>query len=304
MRILIVASGNHYALAPFVTEQAEALIQEGNTVEMFLVKGHGVAGYLKNFRQLKETIARFGPDIVHAHYGLCGLLCTMQRRVPVVITYHGSDVNDPYLLPLSRIAMRRSAASIFVSQRMRERAGRWARRAIVTPCGVNFQLFPLVDRAEARRRLGLQPDGQYVLFGGSFGNVVKNALLALDACSLLPDAHLLELHKRTRKEVALLMNACDALLLTSFIEGSPQVVKEALVCNLPVVSVDVGDVAEHIERTHGGVVVDDVPEKIAAALAPLLEFPRRTDAREKMSQYDNRVIAERICNLYNTILHE
>lgn len=304
MKILIVASGNHEKLAPFITEQAEALRQTGNKVMIHPVKGRGIVGYLRNYKSIKKVISGFSPDILHAHYGLCGLLCTLQHAVPVVVTFHGSDINSRYILPLSRLAMRRAAASIFVSTQLQQKAGSASRHSLVQPCGIDFDRFPLMDRQEARRALGLLPEGRYVLFAGAFHLKVKNAPLAQAACTLLPDTQLLELNQRTRDEVVQLMNASDALLLTSFHEGSPQVVKEALACNLPVVSVAVGDVPQQLNITQGGVIVDNTPEAIATALAPLLNQPRRTHAREHMEPYDNHIIAVKLCNLYNSILNE
>ena len=223
MKVLVVVSGNHGRVAPFVAEQAEALRQAGCDVELFKVEGHGASGYLRNLRRLKDAIGQFQPDVLHAHYGLCGLLCTLQHRVPVVVTYHGSDINDSRILPLSRMAMRRAAHNIFVSEKTKAIAVRHSssvnKRSSVIPCGINLGDFPIVDRIEARQRMGLQPDGRYVLFAGAFDNTVKNATLAKATCALLPDVSLLELKGYNRNEVAMLMNAVDALLMTSHSEG-------------------------------------------------------------------------------------
>jgi hypothetical protein len=74
-------------------------------------------GYLRELPALRRLIRAERPDIVHAHYGLSGLLANLQRLVPVVTTYHGSDINVPHILRLSKIAMRLSAHNIFVSAR-------------------------------------------------------------------------------------------------------------------------------------------------------------------------------------------
>ena len=128
MRVLVVVSGNHERVAPFVVEQAEALRQAGCDVLLFTIEGHGAKGYLRNLRSLKQQINEYRPDVVHAHYGLCGLLCTLQHKVPVVVTYHGSDINDRRILPLSRLAMRRAAHNIFVSRRLMEKAYHFSQR--------------------------------------------------------------------------------------------------------------------------------------------------------------------------------
>ena len=122
MKILLVASGNHSSIAPFVLEQMEALQKAGHTVFPFTVNGHGPLGYLSNLWPLKVTIRKFEPDIIHAHYGLCGLFSTLQHQVPVVVTYHGSDINSRCIRPLSRLAMRRAAFNIFVSETLQKLA--------------------------------------------------------------------------------------------------------------------------------------------------------------------------------------
>jgi glycosyltransferase involved in cell wall biosynthesis len=311
MKILIVASGNHANIAPFVKEQMEALQKAGHTVFPFTVNGHGPLGYLSNLWPLKVTIRKFEPDIIHAHYGLCGLFSTLQHQVPVVVTYHGSDINSRCIRPLSRLAMRRAAFNIFVSETLQNTALHSYNQTIkqsnnqaVLPCGVDLDRFAPIPREDARKKLGLLPEGHYVLFSGAFDNEIKNAPLAQASCALLPDTTLLELRNRSREEVALLMNAADVLLVTSRHEGSPQVVKEALACNLPVVSTDVGDIATLLSSTQGGSIAEATPQALATAMEPFLDAPHRTQARENMGPYGNTLIASQLCTIYNqTITH-
>ena len=98
MRILVIASFNKRSFAPFVVEQAEALRALGAEVNFFGLQGKGIRGYLKNLPLLKKKIWEFRPNVVHAHYGLSGLLANLQRFVPVVTTYHGSDINEKKVL--------------------------------------------------------------------------------------------------------------------------------------------------------------------------------------------------------------
>ena len=106
MKVLIVASYNKNRFAPFILEQAEALMKRQCEIEWFGLKGKGLKGYLKNLPALKKKIREIHPNVVHAHYGLSGLLANLQRRVPVVTTYHGSDINDKKALRFSKMAMR------------------------------------------------------------------------------------------------------------------------------------------------------------------------------------------------------
>ncbi len=111
MKILIVASLNKGFYAPFILEQAQALENNGHNILFFGIKGQGVFGYLKNRSRLIRVIQQFDPQIVHAHYGLSGLLANMQRKVPVVTTFHGSDINNKSVLRFSKLAMFFSAYS-------------------------------------------------------------------------------------------------------------------------------------------------------------------------------------------------
>ena len=103
MKILIVASYNKGRFAPFILEQAEALKCQSCDIKYFGLQGKGVQGYLKNLPLLKKEIQTFNPDVVHAHYGLSWLFANLQRRIPVVTTYHGSDINEKKVLPFSKM---------------------------------------------------------------------------------------------------------------------------------------------------------------------------------------------------------
>jgi len=243
MKVLVVSSFNNRRFAPFITEQVDGLRKLGVECEYFGVVGRGIKGYLSNLPRLKRVIKKSRPDLIHAHYGLSGLLANMQRTVPVVTTYHGSDINDRRLLPLSRLSMALSSFNIFVSQKCIDMAGVKKNYALL-PCGVNLSLFRQIPKEQAREKLGWELNRHMVLFAGRFDDKVKNSELARSVVSKMPATDIVELKGYSRETVPLVMSACDVLLMTSFSEGSPQVVKEAISCGCPVVSVDVGDVKQ------------------------------------------------------------
>ena len=151
--------------------------------------------------------------------------------------------------------------------------------------------------------MSLNPDKKYILFAGAFDNKVKNAPLAQEAVNLLHDNNvkLLELKGYTRTQVALLMQAADAFLMTSVSEGSPQVIKEALACCCPIVSVDVGDVKERIEGVDGCYLTQNCnPTEVAECLKKALSFSGKTCGKEKLvaDGLDNRQVAERLMGVY------
>ena len=302
MKVLIVARCKQGRYAPFIVEQVNALQKQGVDFEFFPVTKRGLSGYLSQIRSLKKAIKEYQPDLIHAHYGLCGLLANLQRRVPVVTTYHGSDINDPRILKLSKIAIRLSKFNIFVSQKNIDTAKVRKNYALI-PCGINLEDYPEMDKAQARKLMGLVPEKKYVLFAGAFDNAVKNSPLAISAMALVPEAELLELKGYTRSEVAALMNAVDCFLMTSLSEGSPQVIKEALACGCPIVSVDVGDVKEQIKGVDGCFIAERNKEDIAGKVKDAFAFVNRTAGRKSIltKGLDNTSIAVRVKELYYNI---
>lgn len=305
MKILIVASYNKSRFAPFIVEQAEALKVAGCGVDWFGLQGKGVKGYIKNLPELKHKIKECQPDIIHAHYGLSGLFANLQRKVPVVTTYHGSDINERKVLRFSKLAMRLSAWNIFVSQKTL-RIAKPSKKYTLLPCGIDLSDLQLTDKVEARRKMGLDIDKQYILFAGAFDNQVKNAPLAVKTVDLLNclSVELLELKDYSREQVTLLMCAADAFLMTSFTEGSPQVIKEAMACGCPIVSVDVGDVRERTEGVEGCYVANTRnPEDLAHLLKKALTFGNKTNGREKIiaDGLDNKFVAARLMDIYKKI---
>lgn len=306
MRILIVASFNKGFFAPFILEQAGALKVKGCEIDFFGLQGKGIQGYLRNLSQLKRKINEWQPDVIHAHYGLSGLFANLQRQVPVVTTYHGSDINEPKVLPLSRVAMRLSSWNIFVSTKTLDIALP-KRDFTLLPCGVDLSDLQLTEKSEAGQKLGMEKGKRYILFAGAFDNQVKNAPLAKEAVSRLKDdrVELLELKGYSREGVTLLMCAADAFLMTSFSEGSPQVVKEALACGCPIVSVDVGDVRERTKGVEGCFVTDSRhPQDLAELLSKALLFEGKTHGREKViaDKLDNESVAQQLIGIYNKVL--
>ena len=189
MKVLTVCSFKRHLpdqMAPFVKEQVEALRSVSVGCDYFLVQGEGFLGYLRQLKPLKDKIRAFQPDVVHAHFGLCGLLANLQRKVPVVTTYHGSDINNKTILPFSRMAIRLSAWNVFVSRKTMEIA-KPKKKYSILPCGIELSDLQLMGKAEALQRMGLSDGKRYILFAGAFDNTVKNVLLAKETVALLCD---------------------------------------------------------------------------------------------------------------------
>jgi glycosyltransferase involved in cell wall biosynthesis len=180
-------------------------------------------------------------------------------------------------------------------------------KVTVVPSGIDLERFRPLDRAECRERLGFRADGFHVLFAYSSGASVKRPWLAEAAAEMArakqPDVEFHPMQGVSPDQVPLWINACDCLLLTSLHEGSPNVVKEALACNLPVVSVDVGDVAERLEGLEGCYLSGDTPEELSEKLLQVYEGPRRVKSRGGIEElgiertaYRLRALYEGVCN--------
>ena len=318
MKILIVASDKNGHFAPFIEEQMAALEACNVEIIRYAVTGKGIMGYLRELPQFKHMIRKEKPDVIHAHFGLCGLLATLAvigLHTPVVVTYHGCDINAKKNRPFSQIAMRLSTWNIFVSYRQmlnafgtEQRANNNSKWSII-PCGIDTSLFNSKRMCEEwfkNRFTGKK----YVLFAGSFDNFVKDPTLAKKTEEIYNTIHpnqpieLLELRGYTRNEVVTLMYKCDTLLLTSLREGSPQVIKEAMVCGCPIVSVDVGDVRERLTGLDGCyVALSRTPEELAKLLEKSVPFGR-TNGREQLlaAGLDNAQIAEKLISIYTKVI--
>ncbi|WP_133249967.1 glycosyltransferase [Marinifilum breve] len=301
LRVLIVCSGNKKSISPFVKEQVDELVSAGVMVDVFLIKGKGFTGYFRNIFRLWKQIGKASYDVINAHYGLSGLLAGLQFKIPVIVTFHGTDLYSAKLRFYSRMAQILSKKCIVVSPYMLPFVKN--RNAAVIPCGVDFKIFYPMDKTTSKNKMKLSLDKKYILFSSSFDNQVKNYPLARKAVENLNDNsyELIELKGYKREEVALLLNSAELALLTSFTEGSPQFIKEAMACNCPVVSTNVGDVKDIISNTKGCYLTSFEPEDITDKIEKALAFGGKTDGRSQVSHLTSGLIAKKIIEVYETV---
>jgi glycosyltransferase involved in cell wall biosynthesis len=271
-------------------------------------------GWLRLQARLRLRRGRY--DLVHAQFGQNGLLA-IPKRLPLVVTFRGSDLQGivgrgggitapgRFLQWVSRLVARRADAVVVVSEHMKAYLPPRI-DAEVIPSGLDLDLLRPHPRDEARRQLGLPLDRPLVLFAANPSLPRKRYPLAREAVRLLEKRMPLELVVAwgiPHAQMPLYMSACDALILTSVHEGSPNVVKEALACNLPVVSVNTGDVPERLRAVDGcELCPDDRPETLAAALERVLTRGQRVDGRRAVEHLDERLLARRMINVYTQAL--
>jgi len=262
---------------------------------------------------LRRLARRFQPDVIHAHYGtLTAAVCTAVSRIPVVITFRGSDLNPTttggavrafVARGLSQCAALRATRIVCVSAGLKERLLWRAARATVIPDGIDLGLFHPRPQAEARRALGWPSDDRVVVFNIGNDPEIKRPDLAQAAVGRARTArgdlrlHLIDGNEHPAR-IPLFLNAADCLLVTSTYEGSPNMVKEALACNLPVVSVDVGDVAERLAGVTPSRVVERSEAALAEALLQVIALGRRCNGFAAVRDLSLDCIAERVLAVY------
>jgi teichuronic acid biosynthesis glycosyltransferase TuaC len=301
----------------FIRRQAESLQAAGVDVDVFHFKAAKRPwNYLLAWLGVRRRMARKRYDLAHAQFGQSGLLA-LPKRVPLVVTFRGDDLQGMLdgegrltlpgrlLMRLSQGVARRADAAIVVSEHMKEFLHPSVPTHVI-PSGLDFGLFRPMPQDEARRHLGLPSDKRLVLFVGDPHLVRKRYDLASDAVAILNrslPAELLVAWGTPHTDIPYYMNAADAMVFTSRQEGSPNVVKEALACNLPVVSVRVGDVALRLKGIEGcELCEDDRAETIAAALERVLRRNRRVAGRDAVSDLDERRLTEQVIAVYRAAL--
>jgi teichuronic acid biosynthesis glycosyltransferase TuaC len=323
MRILMITpewptDQNPFAV-PFQVQQVRFLRESGVEVDVFYFRGaKNPINYLKALLRLRRhrPYAERAYDLVHAQFGQAALL-PWPKRLPLVITFHGVDMlgqlsaagrmtlQGKLLVWLGRMAARFADAVIIVSDEMRKNLPA-SKPLHILPTGVDLAALPALTTQEARRELGLDSAERLVLFVGNPRDPLKRFARAREAVDVLNEkmaARLILGWDMPHQEIIKLMRACDVLVVTSLQEGSPTIVKEALACDLAVVSVVVGDVVERLRGVDGcEVVPDDRPGTIAAALERSLARTTRVRGRDAVMMLDERVLADRLIKIYRSVV--
>ena len=320
MRICMVTNMYPYPERPsygaFIKSQIDSIKALGHEVEILFINGKTSRwNYVAAVWQLRRMLKRSAFDIVHAHYGMSGIVALSQAMAPVVISFCGDDLlgspnGQGGLTPLSRIyvmlsriAARFSDEIIVKSEEMRGRLLMGDRsRTHVIPNGVDFDRFHPIDSGQARRSLGLGKEKRYVLFPSTPYEKRKRIDLAENAMKHLeaefPDAELLIVYHQPQDVLPTYMSACDALVMTSDWEGSSNVVKEAMACDLPVVTVDAGDAWAVIRGVKACFCVARDPAQIAEGLAAVLRLGSRSDGRLRTSALELSIVARSVVKVY------
>ncbi len=312
MKVLFISSGNK-GISPIIRAQGESLRKAGIQIEYLPIVGKGIWGYLSNVPAVRKRFSKGGFDLVHAHYSLCGFVAALanlstpkKKKKPIVMSLMGSDVKDgDFWLSIIRHFVKHVwDVTIVKSDDMKNSLG--IDSVYVIPNGVDIELCRPLDQENCRREIGWDLGKKYVLFGADPAREVKNFPLTQSAFSqlALENVELKTLGQVPHDEIPLYLNACDVLLLTSKWEGSPNIIKEAMACNIPIVCTDVGDVRWLLEGVDGCYLTSHDVDDIAGKIMLALDFGERTNARERLVklQLDAESVVEKIVNLYKSVI--
>lgn len=299
---------------PFVVRDVNLLRNQNIKVDVFPFRGaRNPINYIKAAFAIRKKLKSAKYDIVHAQWGQSGVPVLLSR-FPLVTSFRGSDLfgitdrdgrytwTGRILKLVSKIVALRSDYAILVSRRMVPLLPAKTKYVII-PGGINLELFKPGSKDETRTKLKIELNKKVILFGGDPSRDDKRFYLARQAIEMVRkdlSVQLLTASNVSQSEMPAYYQAADVLLLTSKHEGSPNMVKEALACNTPVVSVDVGDVRERIHHIPGCMVCEnDLPSTIANALNVALEFDNReVSLRDFVLDLDEALFAEKQIAIY------
>jgi glycosyltransferase involved in cell wall biosynthesis len=310
VRVLVVTSlyptPEHPERGRFVADQVESLRRiDGVDVDVFQFEP-GAAGYVKAARELRRRHGRDGFDVVHAHHGLGGWTArALGARAPLVVTFHGTDLEHPVVGRMSQALARAVALPATVSANLARRrlSGAGATRPVaVLPMGIDLDRFRPIPRQEARSALGLDPDGRYLLFPADPARPEKRHDRAR-ALAQRVDALLLALERVAPERVPLYINAAAAVVVTSEREGFGLAALEALACDVPVLATDVGIAPLAVAGVDGTLCAPFDTAAWSVVAGAHLENPDpRVSGRARARLFDRDRMARRVFQAYRDLI--
>ena len=314
MKVLFVSSGNKSnnpgKPGAVVYNQGESLKKQGVNIDYFLVKGKGFSGYFKNIRKLANEVKKNEYDLVHAHYSLSAFTATFamffNRSLPLIVSLMGSDAQ---LKGMNRLLVkffsRFSWFKTIVKSKSMQKKLR-IKDCSVIPNGVDINKINNIEKEiKSQRKNSIEETNtKNILFAADPEREAKNYPLAQKTMNLLNNATKLNVvYNTSHKKILEAILNTDVLLLTSRWEGSPNIIKEAMACNCPVVATDVGDVRWLFGNEPGHYICNFDPEDVSAKIKHALNFVKqngRTNGRQRILELglDAESVAERLVEVY------
>lgn len=310
MKVAFIASGNgktDSGMSPIVFNQGKSLEKRGILVEYYGIKGKGVLGYIKNIKEIRYFLKQDRYDIIHSHYSLTSIVVSIANiglRIPQVSSLMGSDIQTSFIMKniIKLFSLIFWRETIVKSEDMKKKIG--LNGCVVIPNGVDLDELIPDDQYKYKKIVGFNLNKNQIVWVSNPNRFEKNFELAEESVKILDNANieLIVVTGKSYNKVKEFMLASDMLLLSSMWEGSPNVIKEAMALNIPIVSTNVGDVKEIISGTEGCLVVDQNVDEVSKAIKECLNFGKRTKGRLMINHLDSKIIADKIINLYIQLL--
>lgn len=319
LKVLFVSSsGKVFKLLPFIKSQYESLEPYVEKIDHYRINGSGFKAYLLAYKQLKRKLKIESFDVIHAHWSYSGILCSfIKKKEKLVVSFMGNDLQGYYSkrynlltlrglfeILLSQILLCRTDAIIVKSKKMLK----WIpfyfqKKTQVIPNGVNLNRFKRIDKNDARRILEIDSGKKYILFLGNIEDANKNfQLLQKAVLRLNVEYEILKPYPVNSEQIPYYLAAVDVLAFPSKLEGSPNIIKEAIAVGCPIVATDVGDVKERIGKIEGCYISKFNELDFAQKLTTALQCNKRINANGNLAEISETFIAEKIIKLYNKVL--
>ena len=320
IRVLaVIPDGGNKASMIFAHRQVNNLKISSIDIDLFMLKSRtSLKSLFSDMIAFRQKLAAFNPHIVHAHYGtVTSFFCALATNKPLVITFRGSDLNpvpsgNVFLggikRVLSQLSTLRSRHIICVSQELKDRLWWKSDKVSIMPSGVDTSIFKPIPLKISRELLGLGSSDKIVLLNVGKSPLVKRLDLAEKAVeyvkSQYQDICFIKFYGNTDPdEMPYYYNAADCLLMTSDYEGSPTVVQEALSCNCPVVSVDVGDVRDRLTGVWPSKVVKRDPAEIGEGIIEILKVGKRSNGHDLIQDLSLEKQGVQLVSIYQSMLN-
>ncbi|MCX6266802.1 MAG: glycosyltransferase [Bacteroidetes bacterium] len=309
MKGLFVSSGNsNNGISPIVRSQGESLERNGIQLKYFTIKGKGVISYINHIFMLRKHLRTNKYDFIHAHYSFSGYVAGVSQTKPVIVSLMGSDVKGNIINRLIIKIFYKFFwdATIVKSLDMKQSLG--VKHLHIIPNGVDLELFKPLSQGECQNKLGWNKENKHILFASDPHRYEKNFPLFNRAYNLLKEKHKnVEFHTLIniqQNNIPIYLNASDIICLSSFWEGSPNIIKEAMACGCIIVTTDVGDIKETIHNTDGCFLTSFDSNNFAEKLKMGLDFSakfNKTTGRSRLIDLglDSVTIAKKLIKIYN-----
>jgi teichuronic acid biosynthesis glycosyltransferase TuaC len=310
MKILFVSSGNSKnGISPIIDNQARSLESAGHEVRFFAIKGKGLVGYLKSIPLLRKEIRDNSFDIIHAHYSLSGFVAALSSSKKPIVSLMGSDVKSKSIYKIFVKIFINFFWSETIVKSVDMKLSLGLEELHIIPNGVNLELFKPMNQKKCKEEISWDQNKIQILFAADPERPVKNFELALAAFRKIDNSimELKALDNIPNEKMPLFYGAADVILLTSLWEGSPNVIKEAMACNKPIVSTNVGDVKWLFGNIEGHYICEFDPKDVAENIIKASIFLKKnkyTRGAERINEIglDSIIVSRKLVKIYEKVL--